>query len=49
MQEAEVVMTGKKHSARFSREQLAGTKRGVTRWFCGLASQARTSACSCAA
>ena len=43
------VMIEKKHSTRFSHEQLAGTKCSVTRWFSGLASQARTSACLCVA
>jgi hypothetical protein len=43
------VMIEKRHSARFSYEQLAGAKCGVTRWFCGLASRWRTSACVCVA
>ncbi len=39
------VMKEKKHSTSFSQEQPVGTKCRVIRWFSGLASQARTSAC----
>ena len=41
------VMTEKKHSTRFSHEQLVGTKCRVTRGF--LASQVLTLACLCVA
>jgi len=43
------IMTEKKHPTRFSQEQLAGTKCRVIRWFSGLASQVRSSACLCVA
>ena len=39
------VMTEKKHSMRLGHEQLVGATCSVIRWFSGLASQARTSAC----
>ncbi len=39
------VMTEKKHSTRFSQEQLVGTKCRVILWFSGLASHLRASAC----